>query len=75
MDEIKRLSALIELYASALDEVRRFRDPELDELVTRLECRAAQAAYEHDELLRPMGAHGRVQTMPRRNGRDAPMPP
>lgn len=66
MDEIKRLRALIELYDAALEELSRLSDPELDELRTRLECRAAQAAYEHDELLRPLGAHGRVEVLPRR---------
>ena len=69
MDEIKRLRALIEVYESALEELQRFGDPELDELRTRLQCRAAQAAYEHEELLRPLGAHGRVQTLPRRSDR------
>lgn len=69
MDEIKRLSELLELYENALGEVRRLDDPALAELETRLECRAAQAAYEHDELLRPLGAQGRPQTMPRRASR------
>jgi hypothetical protein len=69
LDEIRRLRALIEVYESALAEVRRLADPELDELEVRLECRAAQAAYEHEELLRPLGAHGRVQTLPRRSRR------
>jgi hypothetical protein len=66
VDEIKRLRALIELYEAVLAELSRLSDPDLDELRTRLECRAAQAAYEHDELLRPLGAHGRVELLPRR---------
>ena len=69
LDEIKRLRALIEVYESALEELRRLGDPGLEELQVRLQCRAAQASYEHEELLRPLGAHGRVQTLPRRSDR------
>ena len=63
MDEIARLRALVELYENALEELDRLHDPGLEELVTRLRCRAAIAAYEYAEHLRPLGGTGRVQIM------------
>jgi hypothetical protein len=69
LDEIARLRALADLYENALEELERLGDPGLEELVIRLRCRAAIAAYEYAEYLRPLGASGRVQTLPRRDGR------
>ncbi len=66
MDEIARLRSLLDMYEAVLDELRRETTPETDELVARLECRAAIAAYEYYELLHPAGARNVAETMPRR---------
>lgn len=69
MDEIARLRALVDLYENALEELEQLDDAGLEELVVRLRCRAAIAAYEYAEHLRPLGASGRVEVLPRRDNR------
>ena len=67
MDDLLRLRSLLDMYEAVLEELRRSDDPGLEELVVRLECREAEAAYAYYELLHPAGANGVVDGLPRRS--------
>ena len=56
MNELRRIRGLLEVYETALEELRRLDDPALEEFAARLEARSAAAAHDYFEALRDAGS-------------------
>jgi hypothetical protein len=63
MDEIRRITGLLELYDNALQGIRDLHDPGLDELECRLNARASAAAHDYFEHLAAAGTINPAQRL------------